>query len=202
MAVLIPTGFAEVTLNWTHLDSSKEWATVLGCEQGIETPENVGETYELAWNSNLMSVTDNTLELTSIDVRVGPSSGAAPGLTVNYPVGAVGTNPMSGAPANCTVLVKKLTNLGGRANRGRNYWPGMVADGQVDEVGTLDPAVVIGLQSAFVDFFGDVASGNGATTSPCPMVILHDEASPTTEPTTISAVQVMSIIATQRRRIR
>jgi len=202
MAVVIPTGYAQVVLHWENNTGDSNWATVLGSEHTALAANDIFETYLNAYRSWVQPFQDTNLECTYITVKMGPSTGPTPGLSVDFPVGEVGENAMSGAPSNCTMLVRKLSIFGGRANRGRNFWPGLVADGQVDELGRIDPAVVSSMQSNFVSFFGALSSGNGGTTALCPGVILHDSESPAAEPAVISAVQVDSVIGTQRRRIR
>lgn len=202
MAIVVPEGFAQVTLNWQHSETDKQWSTVLASDVGIATAADVAETYELAWSVELMQATDTSLVLASVLVRMGPSVGPDPGLTVEVPVGTAGTSAMTGAPSNCTVLVRKLSVFGGRANRGRNYWPGMISDGNVDEVGRLEGSHVTYLQTRMTEFFGALGSGNGATTAVAPAVILHDETSPSQDPRLVSAVQVDPVIGTQRRRVR
>ena len=133
---------------------------------------------------------------------MGPSTGPSPGVSVEIPDGQVGTEAMTGAPANCTTLVSKLTAIGGRANRGRNYWPGQLSASTVNEVGQISSTHRDYLQVQFIDFFGALGSGNSGVTDLCPVVILHDETSPATTPQPVVAVQVQNVIGSQRRRIR
>ena len=202
MAIVIPTGYAQVTFNWQHTLSSRGWSTVLGVSHDSAGAADIAETAIDAWTGNLAIVQDSSITFESVTVRMGPNSGATPGITLEVPVNEFGSTNLVGIAANCTLLVRKLTNFGGRANRGRNYWPGFLAESMVGEIGDVDPTIVSNFQTIFVDFFGDMASGNGATTALTPNVILHDEASPATTPSTVTAVQVDSIIGSQRRRIR
>lgn len=202
MAVLIPDGYAQVTLNWTNVFTSRVYSTVLGVKQDDATADEIGETVSTAWSTSLKDPLDASISLSTLTIRVGPSTGPDPGLAIDYPVNLPGNEAMSGVPCNSALLVKKLTAFGGRANRGRNYWPGLLAEGNVDEVGNVESSHVSYLQGIFLDFFGKLGSGNDVTTSPCPLVILHDETSPTTTPRLVVAVQVQPLIATQRRRVR
>jgi len=202
MAIVIPTGYAQVTYNWKHSASDRRWSTVLGTDHNGATAGEIEQTFEQAWVEQLSSIQDNSITLESITVRMGPNSGSTPGLSVELPVGLNGDESIQGVSANCTVLVKKLTAVGGKANRGRNYWPGFLAETMVDEVGAIDPVTRDSFQGFFGDFFGALGSGNAGSTEPCPVVILHDAESPSSTPQPVVAILVDSIIGTQRRRIR
>jgi len=202
MAVVVPTGYAQVTLNWVNSTGDSNYSTVLACQHTSAGANEIADTFSTAWQTHLQPAQDTNMELTEIVVKVGPSTGPTPGLQVEIPVNMFGANAGSLAPPNCTLLVRKLSLFGGKANRGRNYWPGFVFDNQVDELGRLDPAIVTAMQGSMVDFFAALGSGNGAATALCPAVILHDESSPATSPVLVSAVQVDPMIGSQRRRIR
>jgi hypothetical protein len=96
-----------------------------------------------------------------------------------------GTNPPQVA-----VLVKKLAALGGRHNRGRMYVP-LSYNGSFNSDGSMDSGALADYQAAFNDLYDDHAS-NGWD-----IEILHADA---TTPTAVTALQVSSLIATQRRR--
>ena len=202
MAVVVPTGYAQVTYNWVNLTGDSNYSTVLGCQHTDAGANEIADTFREAWSAHLQSEQDASIRLTEIVVKKGPSTGPTPGLQVEFPVNEDGGNPGSLCPPNCAMLVRKLSNFGGKANRGRNYWPGFTFDGQVDELGQIDPTVITSMQGQFTSFFGALGSGNGATTALCPAVILHDESSPATAPVLVSAVQVDGMIASQRKRIR
>jgi hypothetical protein len=202
MAVVIPSGFAQITYNWKHVDANRRWSTVIGVETGIQTAASVGETAINAYVRNLQDVSDASVALESVTVRMGPSTGPAPGITIEIPADLAGITSLQGIAANCTLLVRKLTAVGGRANRGRNYWPGLLAESMVGELGEIDPTIRDNFQVIFIDFFADLASGNEAASALIPAVILHDEASPATSPAPVAAIQVDSIVGSQRRRIR
>jgi hypothetical protein len=118
-----------------------------------------------------------------------------------------GTAAVSSLPPNCAQLVRKLTGLGGRKNRGRFYWPWFLNEGSVDEAGSVDAAWTTGTQTAFDAWFtqGNV-TGDGR------MVIANKVygVDPVTGKPVVTAVnigpEVTSLvvdnrIATQRRRL-
>ena len=202
MAVVIPVDFAQATLNLRHADAGRDCSVVLGLSAVGATAAEVFETVETAWFAELAPHTDSQVTLDTVSVRIGPSTGSEPGLSVTFDSGAAGTDGGTSLPSNTALLVRKYSVFGGRANRGRNYWPFMVESAEADELGVITSLTVTSLQTAFTDFFGLLGSGNGATTALCPAVILHDENSPVSDPRTVTAVSVDSLLATQRRRMR
>lgn len=108
----------------------------------------------------------------------------------------VGPNSANTVPSNTAVLVKKLSGLRGRSNRGRMYVPG-VHEGDVNPNGTISAGVVTALQGfadLMLDGFSEVGGG-------CQMVILHDQ-TVSDPPTIVTELQVDPVVATQRRRMR
>ena len=114
MAVVIPTGYAQVVYHWENNTGDSNWATVLGCEHTALAANDIFETFLNAYRTNVQPYQDTNLECTYITVKMGPSTGPTPGLSVDFPVGEVGENAMSGAPSNCTMLVRKLSRVGSR----------------------------------------------------------------------------------------
>lgn len=122
--------------------------------------------------------------------------GAAPiegAIGVNLPgVDAAGSIPINGA-----LLVRKLSGLAGRANRGRMFVPPYgLGEEDVTQAGYIDPTALITAQSLYTNWL-DVFE---ATTVGNVMVIHH--ADPLVTPTPISNLEVDNRIATQRRRLR
>jgi hypothetical protein len=101
------------------------------------------------------------------------------------------SNPAS---PSTSLLVKKVTELAGRANRGRFYFPGLLDDADVEDDGTVNPSTVTAFQGVMDNFVGDLAIAG------LPMAILHRDGAAT--PTIVTGLQVESQVATQRRRNR
>lgn len=106
-------------------------------------------------------------------------------------------------PQNCAALIQKSSGQGGRAGRGRMYWPAL-GEGDVDSIGVLSSTAItrlLGITSAF---------DSALTSEPLTFesyVILH--AAPTPEhpdtppdPYVIIQWTVSALMATQRRRMR
>lgn len=203
MAVVIPSGYHQVTYLWRHSSLTRDFATVFGGAAPSSTAAaDIAETWVEAWDNELKSRTDSSLQLRAILVRQGPNTGEFPGETVEVAVGTNGGTAFESSPVNCALLVRKTSLFGGRHNRGRTYWPGLVADTDVSDVGVIGSAQVTAIQTDMDQFLAAVINGNTSTTQAIDPVILHDENSPATGPTTIQSLVVQNIIATQRRRVR
>lgn len=103
--------------------------------------------------------------------------------------------PLGAQPASPQValLVRKLTGVRGRENRGRNYWPGMVYESDVDQAGVINTAQRNGFQGFFDAWY------SALNTLECEPYLLHTASS---DPTLILGFDVDAVVATQRRRLR
>lgn len=72
-----------------------------------------------------------------------------------------GTNAMSSLPPNCAILLRKITGVGGRRNRGRVYLPFMLNEGEVDETGAISAGVKTDVNAAAALWLADLADGDG-----------------------------------------
>jgi hypothetical protein len=140
-------------------------------------------------SSSLLANLSDSVTISTIHVKLGPNATGAFVDLANAQTG--GDNGATISP-NVTLLVKKTTTLGGREGSGRMYWPGL-GEGQVDEAGNIDGSTLSALQTKFSDFSSDM------TTAGYPLFLLHNSA---TAPTGITGLQVQSVAATQRRRLR
>ena len=104
-------------------------------------------------------------------------------------VGTVTGDPMTPQVA---YLIKKLTALGGRRNRGRMYLPG-ANESKVDGSGNVSSAFVTTLQTAFDNFMTDLGAADIG------FVILHSDGG---TPTDITGGIAEPKVATQRRRLK
>jgi hypothetical protein len=104
-------------------------------------------------------------------------------------VGGTGGSP--GASSQVAYLIRKITNLGGRRNRGRWFLPGVV-EGEVNSGGFLDSGIVVALETACDDF----AAALGLLDAT--VYLLHSDGGP---PTEVTSYQVAPQVATQRRRL-
>jgi len=203
MAVVIPDGFAEFTVNWTHFGVGQPYANVFGADvSAADSPAAAMLTVRNAIQDNLFTHMDISTTWVSVEGRFGPVTGPSPGPNIEIPEGGTGALSITVPPPQVTLLVKKITALGGRANRGRFYWPGMLTTTALNENGSIETGALANYQSYFDDFFDQMETGDGGADDPCPLVILHDETSPTTTPTLLTGLVVDGRCATQRRRLR
>lgn len=190
MTVVIPAGFAQVIYEFVRTGDPDPYNVIFGIDISSD-PDlatargQVTDTFG-TWLAPQMN---NAQTLTQVTVQTEFQIDT---LAANIP-GEVAAQDL---PPNCAVLVSKTTNFRGRATRGRNYWPGFIAEGSVDGVGQIDSDDLAGLQDAFANWGAELVLEG------YPVVILHDETSPITTPTLVTNFVVSPTIATQRRRLR
>jgi hypothetical protein len=186
----IPTGFGLVSFIHDGPIVGKVAVCTLGVQFDFADPQTVVNACSAAWIAQILNVVDNSWALRRTDMRVGLTGGVGP--TVENGTAAAGLQTGSASPPNCALLIKKLSALGGRANRGRMYVPGL-PEAVVDEAGSIDSTFRASAQTRFNNFAAALAT---ATADP---VILHDGPA---DPTPITAFTVQALSATQRRRLR
>jgi hypothetical protein len=122
---------------------------------------------------------------------------SAPGI-IQVGESAVITNGTSASsdspPVNAAVLVKKVTGIAGRSNRGRFYFPPwLLAETNVSPTGSIDASAVTTVQGWFTAWFNAMIA---ATYVP---QLFHSSGASATNVTSFSVQQIM---ATQRLRMR
>jgi len=133
-----------------------------------------------------------TVQLTGVRVKFGPDE---TGPTGEASAAVDGDAGGAASPPNVALLVQKVTSLGGRAGRGRQYWPGF-PETQVDGAGNIDGSFLAVAQGVFDDWHAKLI------TDDLEPVLLHGADSPISLPTAITSLVVAPVIATQRRRLR
>lgn len=193
--MIIPSGFAQVNLKW----SGASVPTGAECTYGVDIsgysgdPTDLGESVASAYNAaNLDGVQVTTISLTSILVKFGPNvTGPSAEVATSFP----GTISSPGNWPATSVLVQKNTSAGGRAGRGRMYWPG-ITESDVSVAGIVDTAYRLAMDTALTSFLDQHVVANH------PMVLLHGDSSPIPTPLPILSLVPASQVATQRRRNR
>lgn len=188
----IPDGFGECTVSFEYISGpSNPMAVVFGYQHGGGVnPSGHAETLADAWVASISTITlwtDNLL-ISSFDCVENPG-----GVSGGHVVSQLGTESAMGLPPQVAVLVRKVTDTGGRAGRGRMYLPGLTISHVLDG-GFVHPTSRGLLQAEVSDFRSSIAA------SDLPMHVLHAGASPA--PSSVVALEVQAILATQRRRIR
>lgn len=175
----LPTG-AEMTLAW---DVGGFSGSVQDCADALV----------VAWNQTAIDdMYSLQVALVGILVKFGPTATGPSALGVTSTPGSASA---AAVPPNTAALVHKQTNFGGRAGRGRMYFPGM-PEGSVTSAGVLDENWRAALETELNDM---VAAAILADLTP---VLLHGADSPITVPTPVTGLAVSGTVATQRRRLR
>lgn len=147
------------------------------------------------WTTYLKPEQDTDIRLDEIQWETDDESGGVA-------VGANGDESIAGPPPNSTLLVTYRSTTKGRRGRGRGYWPGFIAETNVDERGIITEARVLALQTAFDAFLEGVATDASVTQA----IAQSDNPGQTSEPLSpwpaVAGWTVQSLMATQRRRLR
>jgi hypothetical protein len=186
MPVVIPPGFVNVTFIHTGPSVTRPNINVMGFNPPSPITESDVEDMIGPWEDQVVFGQSNQWALTEVQVR------DATGLIFDVPRSAVGGDSSTPATPQVSCLVKKLTGLGGRKNRGRAYIGGM-CENKVDPVGALDVTYRTTVQGRWNTMLSDWL---GLGWEP---VILHSGSS---DPTPIASFLVEGLSATQRRRLR
>jgi hypothetical protein len=200
MGVVIPNGELQATFMFTCGGSPKTPTWNLGFK--ADNGGGASSTAEEIYNAFAEAVAGPDLPYqpagmndawTFLGVRVSIASMSGP-IVAEYIDPVVGTTTASALPMNCTMLLTKRTNAGGRRNRGRGYLPAAhLAESAVDSVGIINPTLVTSMQGLYDNAFDKLTSG---ALEPC---VHHSDGG---GGTVISSWTIGSLIATQRRRIR
>lgn len=189
MAIVIPEGFVQATLNFDAPTRSGRAATVLGFTQPAELDlQDVAVEIFSAWENAIKPLTHVAWVLSDVTV-ITETQGA-----VSTQQASAGSRTGELSPPNVTVLMRKSSAARGRFARGRTYWGGHLNDGDVYDDGTLAPNRRNSLLSGYNAFF-DQASEPGVN-----QVILHNDGA--IAPTAVTQISVENKVATQRRRLR
>jgi hypothetical protein len=115
-------------------------------------------------------------------------------ITFEVGTAVAGTGASGTLPNNCAVLCRKFTASGGRRNRGRFYLPpAYFLETEVNQVGTLDPAVVTEYQGYVDSLLAQLGLQD------CSPRLLHSDGG---NATPITNIIVQPKLATQRKRMR
>ncbi len=188
---IIPVGYAQINFIFDGGPLPHEAEVTFGMSNtGGAAPLTLGGYIAGLWQTHLRPVTSDAITLDRIKVKRGPND---TGAEATYAVATSGTKGGAVVSPNVTYLVRKVSELGGKRNRGRLYYP-CPTEAQVLEGGGLAAAAVTAMTAAWQDFLAAINLGGEN------MAILHS--SLPSAPTAISAMFCESQVATQRRRLR
>lgn len=197
---VIPVGYGQAAFTFQCAGIVDPVITTIGYSTGGTVDPNAHAiALRAAWSNNTPSprpfaaqVLNNQWTFTGVTCTEMTSTGPVGGTSSVTNVGQLTGDP---CPANCAVLVSKRTARGGRKGRGRMYLPaGLVAEQFISAAGVITPAEVTSMQTRISGALADmvVAGLVGA--------LLHSDE--VTTPDMLTALQVNSVIGTQRRRLR
>jgi len=192
--MLIPNGFGQI--NWlfqgTAYPNGAQVTLGYDVPSGGGGPDEEAEFFYTVWRDNILPLQTVDLALVGCLVKHGPNSTGPTGLYVDNDPGD-GSN--AACAPNLALLVHKRTAAGGRTGRGRMFVPGL-AEIEVDPGGVVSSGIVSAYQTAFDALQADMEAVFAFPS------LLHDEDSPLTTPTQITAFAVQGLAATQRKRLR
>lgn len=190
-----------VSLIWDSPNfSSGGGATVLGFNgpaSTIGTIEDLANAVGDAWIAHLRPRTDSSYTLASCRVEGDSES-------FEEPLGVAGAADVEGPPSNCAVLRYKKGQLKGPRQQGRNFWPGMMSEGDVNERGALSSGAQDALSTAFDAFFTYILEyPAGPFEESIPQAVTPESLTPPFLPwPKVLSSGIRPVIGTQRRRIR
>lgn len=202
MPKYLPAGYIDCTLVLSRDTDPDPYSITWGCE--IRTPpwsqEDNDNLAQAAYDA-LSSITSNQTTFERLSCKVG-SDGEGP--IFESPILQDGTRVGALAVQNTAVLVRKITGLGGRYNRGRFYFPDVI-ESNVLQNGELEASERATLRPNFESLLAACRGEAPYAEVNCSdMVLIHNprpgENTPT--PTRVQSVLVDQFVATQRRRLR
>jgi hypothetical protein len=189
----VPAGYALVRQHMTSPGGDDHAFNIYGVHvtEDFANADLLAEALFTAWATGVMQgpsediIADNCAVVWNKDGTLleGLFSGSAPGET-----------EAASLPVQVAVLVRKVTGQIGRTNRGRFYIQGLTAAALDTSSANLTTDALANWQGYVTTFLDQVQTTVGN------MAILHrDDA---LLPTTVNSLEVESLLATQRRRLR
>lgn len=194
MAPIIPPDHLFAQYRHSLAGDDEEMLTTCGhqWDSGSVTIASAADLLADAWVARLQAQTSNLYTFLGVRVLGTTTAGSEVFFEENRLV--VGGDTAAPPPQNTTLLVRKVTGLRGRRNRGRMYPPGQISEAGVSSTGQVDSGTLAARQGAWTNFLQDCALvGLDA-------VILHSELP--SAPAVVTGMVVDQVVATQRRRLR
>lgn len=192
--MIIPVGFAQVNLVFTGSALPEGAEVTFGVDNTVAsiTAGGIAGLFDGIYDASGIRANLSTgVNMTEIRVKLGPN---ATGPTAEEAAGGTGTGGTPGLP-NAAWLCTKVTALGGRAAKGRMFFPG-IPEASVGGDGQIDSGAVVAMQADVQAFLA------GCEAADLAMVLLHSAGSPISTPTPVTSLHIETLAATQRRRMR
>jgi hypothetical protein len=189
-----------ISMIWESANfASGNGATVIGLELGLASPENArlaAEQVVEAFDTVMQPAFDVDYTLATVHYETDTLSG-------DVSAGLAGGGSITGPSSNCTLLTSYYSQFKGRRNRGRNYWPGLLTEGAIDERGVVLTGTLATLTTMFDNFWDVVVDGTLVTNQCIAQSVVPGSVTPPIVPWPRVANRVIQpIIGTQRRRVR
>lgn len=196
MGVLIPVGFMQVTVIMRGPSATKNSTWSLGFD-----PTTLGGVPAMLGTINsTIQITGNPCDEASmvvgwqylgLDATYMDDTGP---LLFSVRNTVTGTKSGAPLPVNCAFLISKGTARGGRAGRGRIFFPpALIGESGIDGNGIIDSGALPIIQAYWTDWLDDLEAGGA------PPYLFHDSVG---APDVITAMTLQAQLATQRRRMR
>lgn len=191
----IPFGFAQLNFLFTGDASPSGAEMTIGLDLGANALDAI-EVAELASvryaESDLLQFMTNQCSLTGVACKFGPN---ATGQSGEFSTLVIGTGAGTAVSPQVTVLVRKHTAFGGKAGKGRFYWPAP-PEAQISASGGVSDLWITGLATEWQAWHDAMVADDFTP------VVLHGAGSPLSTPSPITGYSVPVQCATQRRRNR
>lgn len=203
MATLyVPEGYAQCLLRFTVNGDDDEMVCTLGINPGVAYTDGDdvadGVADACLQDTSLLGDTGDGMvtdyNFVGVTARFMTATGEEVGESVRNIQGTAVGSPL---PNNCAYLVRKLTGLGGRGNRGRLFQPPFsLTEGDIDGAGNIDAVDVASLQTRWNGLYTELVANDLI-----PVLFHYPGVDPTPDPTTITGFSVRNRIVSQRRRL-
>jgi hypothetical protein len=189
--MIVPSGFASVTVPHVHSGFPRAAAITFGVEIGssITAPDDVAVAVQTSLAAHYIERIDSAVLVGPTEVQANFGAGTLPGTATT---GNQGTLDTASPPPNVAVLVSKRTTTPGREGRGRFFMPWAISKNDVDEVGSLDGTQRTNINNVLDALVLELADNDVA------MCVLHNGSG---APSLVTSLVVDSRVATQRKRI-
>lgn len=194
--MILPVGFANTRFVWACAGVTDEMGFSIATENnGVDSPQAVATDLATAFIAEFIpTAASQFVGWTFLGTRTTHNSLAGL-IQADHQTAIVGTASAPGHTCNTGYLVKKLTSLGGRKNRGRLFPPPFnLAESEVAVSGHITPAAVATQIVAWGDYHDALIAADHVP------VLLHSD--PADAPTPITEFVPQGLAATQRRRMR
>jgi len=191
---IIPEDFGESATKFSVIGTDTYGVVVLGHSFGLAVPNVVDGANAIhdSWEAcGIQSVLNVLWQLEEVKLTIMTATGPISGTDTRTAL--AGANGGPGSPPNTAYLVRKVTDTGGRAGRGRMYVPG-IEESDINAVGVFEGGIVATATTVFGDMVADFDNNE------VPLRLLHNSA--LVAPSVITGTVFQLKAATQRRRLR